>query len=272
MGIRQVEDDALAWLIGWRASSTLHHGEHVNHEHRKRSSSLAILLAAALLPNVAHAQGQSADVEFVRPSFGYGAFQAVDVPMVRKPFAFRYGVLLQYQRDPLTLYNADDETELGAVVTNRANIALGFSIDLSERFALNILAPTAVNWGTEIAQFSADGFGVGDVGVGAKVIAIKTNRDLFNAGLRAGLMLPTGRAASWTGESGVRVSTGLLAALNLGPIRLATDAGVMTRSEIVTDEDFNLGSEFQWGNGLRIALPAATRTAFTAQADRKSVV
>jgi opacity protein-like surface antigen len=226
-----------------------------------RAAPLGLLLAA----NQAFAQSQSADVEFVRPSFGYGSFQGVDVPMVRSPKAFRYGTLIQFQRDPLTLYNADTQQEIGAVVTNRANLSFGVSVDLSERFSMNLLLPTAYNWGTEIQEFSADGFGLGDIGVGTRLIMLKTRRDAFNIGFRGGLTLPTGRQDAWLGESGVRVGAGLLAAANMGPVRLATDVGVGTRTELVTDEDFRLGTELLWGNGLRVALPAAMRTAFTAQ-------
>lgn len=226
-----------------------------------RAAPLGLLLAASQ----AFAQSQSADVEFVRPSFGYGSFQGVDVPMVRSPKAFRYGTLIQFQRDPLTLYNADTQQEIGAVVTNRANLSFGVSVDLSERFSMNLLLPTAYNWGTEIQEFSADGFGLGDIGVGTRLIMLKTRRDAFNIGFRGGLTLPTGRQDAWLGESGVRVGAGLLAAANMGPVRLATDVGVGTRTELVTDEDFRLGTELLWGNGLRVALPAAMRTAFTAQ-------
>jgi outer membrane protein OmpA-like peptidoglycan-associated protein len=127
------------------------------------------------------------------------------------------------------------------------------------------LVPTAYNWQAEIAQFASDGFGLGDIGVGAKVIAIKLKRDLFNLGVRASLILPTGRADSWMSETGVRFAPGLLACVNVGPVRFGTDLGLMTRPALETTEDFTLSSEFQWGNGLRVALPDATRTAFTAQ-------
>jgi outer membrane protein OmpA-like peptidoglycan-associated protein len=217
------------------------------------------------IPFGAAAQGQSADVEFVRPSFGHGSFHAVDVPMVRAPLAFRYGALAQYQRDPLTLYHADSGQELGAVVTNRVNVSIGASMDLSERTAVSLLLPIAYNFGTEIPEFATDGAGLGDVGAGAKVIVLRTPRDRFNIGVRGGLILPTGRQSAWIGEAGVRARGGLLASLDLGPVRLATDAGLMTRQEIATDEDLRLGAELQWGHGLRVSMPDAARLAFTAQ-------
>ena len=74
----------------------------------------AALVAAVLaIPGVATAQttgaapaptaqGYSVDIEFMRPSFGHGAWNGVDTPMTRAPLAWRYGVLLQYENDPLT--------------------------------------------------------------------------------------------------------------------------------------------------------------------------
>jgi OOP family OmpA-OmpF porin len=39
----------------------------------------------------------------------------------------------------------------------------------------------------------------------------------------------------------------------------------MSRSTLETNEDFIIGPEVQWNNGVRVALPAATRMAFTGQ-------
>ena len=214
---------------------------------------------------VAGPQGYSVDIEFVRPAFGYGGFAGLDVPMTRKQLAFRYGILVQYERDPLTLYDAIENTEIGAVVANRGNASLGLSMDLTDRFTWNLLVPVAFNWATEVTNFANDGAGLSDLGAGARVIAIKMPRDQFNLGVRGGLILPTGRPQAYMHEDSVRFNAGLLAAVNLGPVRIATDAGVMSRGPVETAEDFNLGTEVQWGNGVRLALPAATRTAFTGQ-------
>lgn len=240
----------------------------------KRSSIPGIAVVVALVagsPATALAQdpagnnGYSADIEMVRPTFGHGSFHGLDVPMAKRPFTFRYGVVAQYQRDPLTLYNRVDDVEEGAIVTNRGAAALGASLDLSERFTLNLVLPTAFNWGTEITQFAADGFGAGDISAGGRAILVRTRRDVFNLGLRAGLTLPTGRQSAYMAELGVRGSVGLLAATNLGPLRIATDLGVIGRGRLATEEDFVLGNELTWGTGARLALPDATRVAFTGQ-------
>lgn len=235
-----------------------------------RAVAAAALLGLSGAASAQTTEGYSTDIEFVRPTFGYGSFVGVDVPMTRKPLAWRYGAIIQYELDPLTLYDAVDDTELGAVVTNRGAAGIGASIDLSNRVAFNLLLPLAFNWGTELEgspnePIASDGFGAGDVGAGGKIILLKTRRDLFNIGARGGLLLPTGRPNSYMGERSVRTNVGLLAAVNLGPLRVATDVSVLSRTRVETTEDFLLGPELLFNNGARFALPDATRTAFTAQ-------
>lgn len=228
------------------------------------------LLGAVLAPGAAQAQGvgeapYSTDIEFIRPTFGHGSFVGVDVPMANKPMTFRYGLVAQYERDPLTLYNRLDDTEQGAIVANRGNAIFGASMDFSDRFSAHVALPVAFNWGTEIQNLSADGFGAGDFSAGARVIAYRSNRDVFNVGARAAIVLPTGRQNSYIGENSVRGNAGLVAAANLGALRLATDAGVVIRTGVTTAEDFVLDDEITWGGAARYALPDATRMAFTAQ-------
>lgn len=224
------------------------------------------LLGTLLAPGIAEAQAPySTDIEFVRPTFGHGSFVGVDVPMASKPMTFRYGILAQYERDPLTLYNRLDRTEEGAIVANRGNAVFGASMDFSERFTAHVALPVAFNWGTEIQNLSADGFGAGDISAGGRVIIYRSARNAFNFGARAGLTLPTGRQMAYIGENNIRANAGLLAAANLGSLRLATDAGLVIRQGVETQEDFVLDDEFTWGAGARYALPDATRMAFTAQ-------
>ncbi len=233
---------------------------------------LAALIIALALPARAAAQatvpqGYSVDVEFMHPSFGYGAFPGVDVPMTRAPLAWRYGALVQYENDPVTAYDAIADVELGSAVTTRVDAQLGLSLDLSDRFAMGLRVPMGLNRGFEVPEFAAEGFGVGDLGVGGKIIAIKTRRDLFNAGVRLGLSLPTGRQNFYLGERNVRAESGLLATTNLGPVRVSVDSGVLLRGgpPVATSEDFVIGHEWRNGVGARVALPDATRLALTVQ-------
>lgn len=249
-------------------------------QHSTRNASLAVATALALvvsMPAAAQddvAQGYSIDIEFLRPSFGHDSFSGVDVPRGHRNLTVRAGTLLQYQQSPLTLYQAVTNEEISSVVTNRFSGMLGASIDI-DRVTFGVLVPTALNWGSESPDLAADGFGVGDIGATGRVTVIRSKNDAFNAGLRAGIILPTGRPDSYMGENDLRFSAGALAALNLGnTITLATDLGVLTRPtcdeadptcDLFTNEDFRAGTEVTWGNGLRVYLPQATRTSINGQ-------
>lgn len=230
----------------------------------------ALALTASLLSaTAAHAQtvpnGYSVDIEFVHPSFGHGSFVGVEVPMTRAAMAWRYGAVVQYENDPLTVYDAVNDVELGSVVADRFDVQLGASLDLSERVSLGLRVPMDYNTGDGIQEFAANGFGMGDLGAGARVVLLKTRRDVFNLGLRGGLSLPSGRRNFYTGETGIRATVGGLAVTNAGPLRVAVDGGLVGRTPFLTTEDFTVGNEVTMGLGSRLALPAATRTAFTGQ-------
>ena len=184
--------------------------------------------------------------------------------MAHRNLTLRYGTVLQYEQAPLTLYEALDNQELGAVVTNRFSGLFGASIDF-ERVSFSVLVPTAANWGTEQAAFGADGFYLGDSGASVKVIALRTPRDVFNLGARAGIILPTGRQAAYVGEGRLRFNLGGLATLGAGPIRVASDFSIATRSVVRTSEDFVAANEVQWGNAVRLKLPDASRLGLNAQ-------
>lgn len=209
-------------------------------------------------------KGYSIDIEFLRPQFGHEGFVGVDAPIANRNFTVRYGTVLQYELSPLTLYEAIDDEELGSVVANRFSALIGASLDV-ERVTFSLLVPAALNWGTEQASFGADGFGMGDIGGSVRVVLLQTPNDVFNVGVRGGLILPTGRQDSYTGEGRLRFDGSVLASLGAGPFRFATDLGLATRTKVETSEDFVAANELRWGNAIRFKLPDASRTGLNAQ-------
>jgi outer membrane protein OmpA-like peptidoglycan-associated protein len=193
----------------------------------------------------------------------------VDVATTRKPFTVRGGGLLMYTRDPVTLWDRLEGEEIGAVVGNRFTFMLGASVDLSDRFTLHALVPGALNGPGDAGDpkiYEAPGVGISDIGVGGRLTAIKTRDDVFALGIRAGLIFPTGTPESYLGDAGFRPHGGLLASVEVGRTLVATDIGVMGRTELLeTKEDFVYGSELNWNTGFRHKLPAATRIGFTGQ-------
>jgi outer membrane protein OmpA-like peptidoglycan-associated protein len=224
--------------------------------------------ASALAQGVENVPSYSIDVEMMRPTFGSGSLLGVDMPLVRKPRTFRAGLYVQYEDDPLTVYDAVNDVELGSAIETTVNPVLGVSYDLSDRVTLGAVLPAVYNDGPVIANGSV--FAIGDIGVNARAVFLKTRRDVFNMGVRAGLVFPSGADNAFVGDSSVRVSTGLLAMGNAGPLRLGTDVGIITREAVVTGEDFQASTEVTWGNGLTLFMPAATRTALTGQVVARS--
>lgn len=218
----------------------------------------------ALAQEAAGANGYSIDIEFLRPAFGHQGFAGVDAPIANRNLTLRYGTVLQYEQAPLTLVEAIDDVELGAVVTNRFSAQFGASLDVN-RVTFSLLVPTAANWGTEVVAFGADGFGMGDIGANARLIVLQTPNDVFNIGVRGGLILPTGRPAAYMGEGRLRLGAGVLASLSGGPFTVASDFGVATRTTVETSEDFVASNEIVWGNAVRFKLPEASRLALNAQ-------
>ena len=211
---------------------------------------------------LAQTSGYSIDIELLNNSFGADAAPGVELPHTDGAGAVRVGTLLQYQDDPLTVYDAVRDVELGAVVARRAAYSLGISADLSPRFTLDASLPGATSWQSEVPEFSGDGTGIGDAALGARWIPVATKR--FALGTRGELRLPTGRVNAFMGERGVRVTPALLASVDLGPVTVATDARMQFRPALVTSEDLQLGPEARWNSVARVHLPDATRTALTA--------
>jgi outer membrane protein OmpA-like peptidoglycan-associated protein len=223
--------------------------------------------------NFAEGPPYSIDIEFFRPQFGNGGFAGVDTPMVNRNLTVRVGTLVQYEAAPLTLYEAVQNAELGTVVSNRVHTHVGASLDV-ERVSVSVVAPFAGSWNSDETQeqFAAPGLAMGDVGAGLKVVVVQTPRNLFNLGVRGGIVLPTGTRNAYQGEGELRGTTGLLAAVNVGQLTVATDFGFMLRDTKITSEDFVAANEVVWTNGVRYKLPDASHLGLNAQLLSRSVL
>ncbi|MDP2311961.1 MAG: OmpA family protein [Pseudomonadota bacterium] len=226
--------------------------------------SLTLLLFCGL----AHAEGYSTDIELVRPTFSPGAVAGFDTPNFGRPGTVRVGTLLQYERDPLILYQL--EREAGAVVSNRLMAHLGVSVDLTKRLSARFVLPIGGQWGTEVERLAADQGGIGDASLGARFKLFELGPLVTAA--RADIYLPFGTQGAYLGENGLRGMGGLVAEAKLGPVAFLADAGVLGRAVVATDQDFELGSELALQGGVRldiwpdnVALGAGviTRTGFT---------
>lgn len=214
--------------------------------------SLAMALA---LPAASMAQdGISADPEMLTPRFGYGAIPGVPIPDAFIKNTVRWGVIMQYQRNPVTGYRLDEE--VGAIVSNRMTAHLGVSWDIMDRLTARLILPTAVHWGVDpgLEDFGATGLGFGDIGFGAQFVFLKT--PWVNLGVQADLFVPSGRSSAYMGEASVRGVGGLMAMAKVGKVfDITVDASVLGRGVVDTGQDFDLGPELILSEAARVKLP-----------------
>lgn len=206
----------------------------------------ALLLGLAL-PSPARATGTSADTELVRPTLSAGGPPGIDTPWIERAGTLRVGAILQYERDPLVLYEYGDEA--GTVVSHRQALHLGAALDLGGGTSARIVLPAAVQWGSEVPALAGDGALLGDLRVGLRVVP--PLRGVARAGLRADLGLPTGSREAWMGEETPRLAAGLLAGLAFSSVDAALDVGVEARTARDTGMDLAVGTELTGGLGLR---------------------
>ncbi|MFZ5478405.1 MAG: OmpA family protein, partial [Myxococcota bacterium] len=185
------------------------------------------------------ADAASIDTELVRPTFAAGAIPGFDAPGVLRGGAFRAGVLVQYERDPLVLHEFD--APVGAVVRDRFATVLGATVDFNERFAARLTLPVVSQWGSEVPALAGDGLGTGDVGAGVRFEAL--DKGALALAARADFAVPTGTRGAWVAEEGVRFSPGAVAALSLGRLGLLADAGVTLRRAVPTADTLTVGTE-----------------------------
>lgn len=223
---------------------------------------LLALSAAAL------AAGTSTDVELLHPTFGSGSIPGIDSPAHLTQGTLRVGLFVQYERDPLVVYSYGQEH--GAVISHRETNVLGVSWEVHDRITLRGHLPLVSQWGSDVNQYQADGWGLADVWLGASALAGEVGPVLFGGHLDFGL--PSGKKNAYLGEQFPRGVVGLLASSEFGPLELLGDLSVMVRSPVDTEMDFVLGTELSFNTGVkyhlwpgRVALHAGalTRGGFT---------
>jgi outer membrane protein OmpA-like peptidoglycan-associated protein len=211
-----------------------------------------MVLLLALLPS-ALAEGWSADIELVRPTFGSGAVAGVDSAIAPQKRGLRIGLFSQYEKNPLVLVADDGQT--GAIVGQRFAFDLGMSVDATDDLTIRLVLPGAVQWGSEVDAWAADTGGLRDASLGVTYRAFEAG-PISLAG-RADLAVPTGTRAAWLGERTPRLGFGGVASAEAGPLLASLDIGMTARERIETENDFTLGSELVGGASVRMdVIPA----------------
>jgi len=203
------------------------------------------------------AQGYSTDIEIVRPVFSHQGLPGIDTPVMSAQPTMRVGLLTQYERDPLILYQFGKELGgegNGSVVKHRSVMQLGVSYDFTPNVSTRLILPMAMHAGSGIPELDSDGLGLEDIQVGARFQVIQIGA--WSTGVRADFVAPTGTKESFHGEDGLRTGAGLLNMVEFGPFSAMLDTNIMTRSKVELEEDFTLGTELAVNAGVRYwALP-----------------
>lgn len=208
---------------------------------------LALMLAGLPLPAVA-ADGYSLDIELIHLSFSAGSLPGIDSPVLGRPGTFRFGTLVQFEKDPLILLVQGEEK--GAVVSNRVALDLGVAYDISRRVSVRLIVPTAASFGGEIPELGGDAVGLGDMWLGGRIQIADPGP--VTLGIRADLGIPTGGRNRYLGEGKVRFAGGVLASAGFGPVDILLDAGIHGRSALDTENDLIASTEFDGRLATRV--------------------
>jgi outer membrane protein OmpA-like peptidoglycan-associated protein len=204
-------------------------------------------MGATVLPSTALGQGYSTDIELVRPVYSHKGLPGIDTPLFAAQPTMRVGMTMQYERDPVILYQYGEE--LGAVVKHRNAVALGISYDFTPAVGARLILPLAMHSGSDIPELEADGLGMEDMSIGARFRALQVGG--FSLGARADFTAPIGSKESFHGEDGLRTGAGLLASFEAGPVTVLFDTNVMTRTKLELAEDWSNGTQLAVNTGVR---------------------
>ncbi len=215
-----------------------------------RCAPLAWSLLLCLVPAVCLANGGSGDIELLRPVFSPGALPSLATATPGEKGAVRYGAVLGYTNNPVVLYEWG--TEQGAIVADRMTLTSGFSADITDRHSVDMTLPMAVQWGSEIPEFAADGFALGDAIFALNSVLV--DGDVLRLGSRAELGLPVGTRKAWMGEQDPRLGLSALVVVDAGRIELLGRAGIVSRPQREGPEDYTTGLEVMVDPAIRVKL------------------
>ena len=218
---------------------------------KERIIGTSLLVALALGVGKAQAQARTVDVEMLRPTFSAGGPPGVDSPVVAGRGAVRTGLLTQYERDPVILYQFGEE--YGVVVKNRQSFVYGFAWDVHDRVTLRAVMPVAFQAGFDnaVADQSWNGLGLGDLSLGAKGMLAQAGP--VTIGGRLDMYLPTGTNEAWLGDPGFRFQPGLTALVEVWRLGLLADLSYVGRTtEQPSRQDFAVESTLDINAGVRM--------------------
>ncbi len=223
----------------------------------------ATLLLAAPLAQAQDAGPVSADPEFFQIRPGQDQIPGVVTPLHgAEKNTVHVNTTFQYELNPVTGYRLDEF--YANIVVNRIQAHMGVAWDFAKWGTWRLTVPWAVNIGTQIPELKAVGIGFSDISTGVTLTPVQTR--FVNLGFHGDLWLPSGAKDAYMGERNVRASGGASLLVDvLDVVDVVADASFLGRRYLNTGQDFQLGSEFQVSEGVRIKLPWLQRERFGVQ-------
>ncbi len=232
-----------------------------------RSSTSFIATTAALVAtSLAHAQ--TADpgdfpAQRLRPSLDREGIIDVEWGAIPEDRSVELNLWLGYANDPVVLgrRRADGTTQrVGALVGDVLDAHLGLTVVLARWLELGAMGrvslwqdrPDRLAIGTGGALAPLTGFDFADVRLAAKFGLLRAETQGVDLALLLGGTLPTGRSASYLGDSGPALVPELVLSRRIGALRLAADLSVLLREQtqalnLVVDDEL----QYRFGAGWR---------------------
>jgi outer membrane protein OmpA-like peptidoglycan-associated protein len=181
----------------------------------------------------------------------------------------RIGVVLHldYANDPLVLelQQGDSDSETAAVVSDQLAAHAGFAVGLWERlvlsagFDVNLLMKGDTHTDPVGGQTTetADGTGLGDGRLGARVRLLGENEDIAGLALQLGLTLPLGDVKGgqrYSSDGSVTFVPELVFEVRPGPVRITANLGTRVRKDADLGTGDVIEDELLYGLGATISV------------------
>lgn len=250
-----------------------------------------LFLALALVTSVVTGQAEAQNNE----SVALNQFRASETPndafSISRPDDLGHMNLgaqlhIDYANDPLVYEQrlGDSNTEEHRIVAHELTAQVGLSFGLFDRLVIYAGVPVVIWMDGEddgaqaVGIPPADGFGLGDVYLGARFRILGESDDVFALGLQVTGTFPTGQG-NWRGDNFLSIEPELLAEIRADILRITMNVGARIRddadftpsqssnNETVNGETVTVGDQLTYALGITVPLFGDHREPGTSRLD-----
>ncbi|MCA9581651.1 MAG: OmpA family protein [Myxococcales bacterium] len=224
--------------------------------------------ALLILPATAEAQGPGVTLDQFRTAETVDDGFALSRPNDAGHMKFGAHLTFDYANDPLVferitldaMGNVTGRTETDRAVANHLVGSLSLHLGIADRLILFTGVPLTLWMDGDSGVTGgppADGTGLGDPWLGARLRLLGAPEDFFGLGLQAHVTFPVAHAIdggqAYLGERGMTFTPELLAELRLPFVQFTGNLGIQLREQ-ATFGDLTIGNELRWGVGATVPL------------------